>query len=135
MLKLPRRKIERIRIGLWSFRQKGKSATLKLSDLRACDNCGGKLTGEEGRNITFYIVRVTMAVLNPRAINQVMGLHQYFQGKAFALAEVMAPESDHAVELVAEQEGGKWAELLICFDCAAGNKRFVLLEVVERISK
>ena len=108
---------------------------MRLSELRPCDNCGGKLTGEEGRNITFYIIRFTMAVFNPNAINQVMGMHQYFQGKAFALAEVMAPESDHAVNLVAEQEGGKWVELLICFDCAAGTKQFVLLEVGERISK
>ena len=108
---------------------------MRLSELRPCDNCGGKLTGEEGRNITFYILRVTMAVLNPRAINQVMGMHQYFQQSSFALAEAMAPESDHAVLLVGEQEGERWAELLICFDCAAGKKPFVLLEVVEKISE
>ena len=60
------------------------SRTLKLSDLRPCDGCGGKIAP------LFYVVRTEMAVVNTVDANQVLGLRQIFQG-SLGLAEAMAP--------------------------------------------
>jgi len=109
---------------------------MKLTELRPCDNCGGKLTGEVGRNIQFYVLQVSMAILNPRAINQVLGMNLYFQNKSLPVAEMFVPEADDAVELLADQKGlGGWAKLFICFDCAIGSKQLNLLAAMENFDR
>jgi hypothetical protein len=53
---------------------------LKLSELKPCAKCGGPL--RKPPSIQWYVVRMCHAMLNPRATNEVLGLAQYFQGRA-----------------------------------------------------
>lgn len=86
---------------------------MKLSELRVCDSCRGPLLAPGG-GITFRVVRVSMAVVSPRAAREVMGLSMMFGG-ALGLAEAMAPEAD-AVKILADH-GTPWTELFLCQDC------------------
>lgn len=92
---------------------------MKLSELRPCDSCNGPLTGSGPiRHATWYVIRATQAMVSTVAANQVMGLHQIFQGRAFGLAEAMAPNADGAVVVMGDQEPKLMTELFICMDCA-----------------
>lgn len=85
--------------------------TMRLSELRPCDYCGGALTGKDGRCPVFHVVDRRLATIDPREANQVLGLTQYFQG-ALGLAEIMGPLSDPVkVSYVNETA-------LVCNDCA-----------------
>ena len=86
---------------------------MKLSDLRPCDACGGKLKSDMAAG--FYVVRFSLAMFKPQAANQVLGLTQIFQG-ALRLAEAMAPEAD-VVMVCGDEEPALMTELLVCMDC------------------
>lgn len=86
---------------------------MKLSELRPCDACGGKLKSDMAAG--FYVVRFSLAIFKPQAVNQVLGLTQMFGG-ALGLAEAMAPESD-VVIVAGDQEPQLMNELLVCMDC------------------
>lgn len=106
---------------------------MKLSELKPCAKCGGKLEGQHGSPI-FYVINVSQAVLNPTAINHVLGMHQYFQGKALGLAELMAPDSDEAAVVLAEQPGIEWTKLFLCMDCGmAGDIN--IAELMEKTNE
>lgn len=87
---------------------------MKLSELRPCDNCGGKIAP------TFYVVRVSLALFDPRATNTQLGLVQMFGGAgngALALAEIMGPTPD-VVQIAGDKKKELRTELFICQDCA-----------------
>lgn len=84
---------------------------MKLTDLRPCDNCQGKLVP------TFYVVRFSQALFNARAANQVLGLNQIFGGSAFGLAEAFAPNPDGAVMVFGDKDPSLQTELLVCQEC------------------
>lgn len=84
---------------------------MKLSDLRPCDNCGGPI-GQ-----MFYVMRYSIALINPDAGNQVLGLAQMFRG-SLALAEAMAPRPDCVKVAMDDPEFKELTtELFICNDC------------------
>jgi hypothetical protein len=110
---------------------------MKLTDLRPCDACNGPLQGKPGgvRSATWYVVRVTQAMLNPKAAGRTLGLAQFFgQGSispaALNLAEVMGDCGDDAVMILGDKEPALTTELFICFDCYCGP--LDLASVVER---
>jgi len=82
---------------------------MKLSELRPCDACGGPHHGQ------FYVLRMSLAMVKPRAANQVLGLTQIFGG-ALGLAEVMAPEAE-AVMILGDAEPALWSEYHLCNSC------------------
>lgn len=84
---------------------------MKLSELRPCDKCGGKLVP------TFYVVRFSQALFNAKHANAVIGLNTIFGGRALALAETMAPGADEAVLVFGDKEKQLETELLICEEC------------------
>lgn len=91
---------------------------MKLSDLRPCDGCGKPLTNQPygGRSLQFYRVRVTTVLVNPRALQQVAAMAQFFGGKSLQLAEIFSPDPDVAVPL-SEREPQCETELLLCMTC------------------
>jgi hypothetical protein len=86
---------------------------MKLSELKPCDCCGGPIV-KDG-NITWMVIKTSLAVISPKAAQQVMGMTQYFGG-ALGLAEAMSPEPE-AVKIVANEQDGQWSEIHVCMDC------------------
>lgn len=80
---------------------------MKLSELKPCPLCGGKISP------VFYTVKVQQMMLDTRAANQVLGLTQIFGG-ALGLAEAMAPVDDVTIKLQEE-------ETAVCQDCFLGS--------------
>lgn len=85
---------------------------MRLLDLRPCDNCHGPIAPQ------FYVVRVSMAFIKPDAVNEFMGMHQFFGGRASAaMVENFAPAAADAVIVAGDREPSLMTELLICHTC------------------
>lgn len=81
----------------------------RVSDLRPCDNCHGKIVPQ------FYLLRVSLALIKPQAVNEFMGMHQFFGGRASAaLVENFAPAAADAVIVAGDQEPSLMTEIVIC---------------------
>jgi len=98
---------------------------MKLSELRPCDVCGGKLAPN------FYVLRMSIALISSTPTNQVLGLAQYFRGN-LGLAEVFAPESDQAVVVAMDEKEhkGLMQEFFVCAACYLNL--ICLAELVEK---
>ena len=100
---------------------------MKLTDMRPCDDCGA--TYEIGM---FYILDSSLAIFKPEAINQVMGMHRYFQGQAIHLAEMFSPDPD--IVLIASDDDPKMnTRIFLCQDCFMGEVR--LASLVEKVNE
>jgi len=89
---------------------------MKLSELRKCDHCGGVLAPQG----LFYVVRVSLAMVRPAAVNQVAGLMQLWGDSSdwgLLLAETMAPDGADAVTVAGDKEPSLMAEFLVCQTC------------------
>jgi len=85
---------------------------MKVTDLRPCDNCGGPIAP------SFYIVRMTMAFIKPAAIDEFMGMHKFFGGRASpALVENFAPAAADAVIVAGDKEPSLMTEAFVCAKC------------------
>lgn len=85
-----------------------------LNELRACDNCNGPV------GMMFYVVRMSIAVVNPDAVNETIGMHQFFGGRASAaLVENFSPSSSHGFKIAMDEDEGKelCTEAFICSTC------------------
>lgn len=86
----------------------------KLSDLRPCDACCGPVGG------TFYVVRHSIAVVNVAAVNEFVGMSQFFQHRApAALIENFAPETARGFTVAMDEPefSPLGEELFICPTC------------------
>lgn len=92
---------------------------MKLSEIRPCDNCGGKVAPQ------FYLVRGTLALFSPQAANATLGLTQMFGG-ALALAEAMSPDPE-VVKLASDHDKSLQSELFLCQTCYMGDVNLALL--------
>jgi len=101
---------------------------MKLSEIRPCDACGGPLPGKQKLPM-FYVVRFSPAVFDRQAVNETMGMHQYFQHQSLELAELFAPGSDHAVNVAMDDPKHRdtMTELLLCQDCFLGELNLAVL--------
>lgn len=81
---------------------------MKLSELRPCALCGGKVYP------IFYRVRVEQVMVDVGKVNQVLGLNHVLGGKALGVAEAMSP-----VDEVTFEVGSK--EAILCQECAFGR--------------
>ena len=95
---------------------------MKLSELRPCDKCGGIVAPQ------FYIVRTSLAIINPQSANATLGLTQMFGGH-LALAEAMSPDAD-AVKIAGEFNKELWTELRLCTACYMSDLN--IAEIAER---
>lgn len=82
---------------------------MKLSELKPCAVCNGKITP------IWYVLRISQAIIKPNAANTVLGLRQMFGG-SIALAEAMAPEPD-CVLVMGDQEPSLMHEVFVCQAC------------------
>lgn len=82
---------------------------MKLSELRPCDCCGGKIAPH------FYVVRLSQAMVMAKEANAVLGLAQMFGG-ALGLAEVVAPDAD-AVKIFGDERKELMHEFFLCQEC------------------
>ncbi len=86
----------------------------KLTDLRPCDNCT-KPIGQ-----IFYVVRFSLAVVNARAVNQMLGMHHFFGGKAgMPLIENFAPEMAQGFTIAMDEKDSAalGTEAFLCNIC------------------
>jgi len=103
-----------------------KTFGLKLSEVRPCDCCGGKLVP------FFQHIQIRHAIFNPRNVNGVLGVMQMWgktNAQALAVAESMAPGSEAAVEVLDELDAT--TTLFICNECFL-KKPVNLAEIAER---
>lgn len=101
---------------------------MKLSELKPCAGCGGPLLVKHIGQ--WYVVRSSMAILNPQAANQTLGLAQFFQG-SMALAEAFSPAVNDAVIICGDKEPALLDEVHLCFECFYGKPLGMLLEGVR----
>ena len=82
---------------------------MKLSELRPCDSCGGKITPQ------FYVIRSSIALFTSQA-SRVVGMTLYLG--SLALAEVVSP-ADEVVMVAMDSDEHKalMVELFICQEC------------------
>ena len=97
---------------------------MKLSELRPCDSCGGKIAP------VFRIVTCDLAAINPSEANRVLGMNQFFGGHALGLAEVFSGRDP--VKLASEEAATESLQqrLFLCMDCWC--KPICLAELSER---
>jgi hypothetical protein len=86
---------------------------MKLSSARPCDGCGQPWLTPTS---TGYVVRISQAMLSPRAANETLALTQILGGN-LAVAEVFAPRAKEAILVFGEREPALWTELLLCTEC------------------
>ncbi len=106
---------------------------MKLSELKPCDHCGGPLPP------SWWIVRVSQAMLDREATQETLGLMQMLGG-SLAIAEAMGARSEEAVLVMGDKVTGLWTEIFLCQDCALGmnddhgdyNLGELLVKVEER---
>lgn len=95
---------------------------MKVSELRPCDNCGGPIAP------AFTVVRFSQALINADAVNEFMGMHRFFGGRAHpALVENFAPASRDAALIFGDKDKLLETELLICQDCFTGEINLAML--------
>ncbi len=99
---------------------------MKLSELRPCDKCGGKIAP------MFYVLRISQALFTPAA-GQTLHMARYLN--SLEIGELFAPESDDAVMVVGDQEKALMTELLICQPCFLGGPVDLAILCENRINQ
>lgn len=96
---------------------------MKLSDIRPCDQCGGKIAP------MFYVVKSSIAMFNRNAVNEQLGLVQMFGGggAGIALAEVMGAHGNDVVMIAGDEDEQLWFEFYLCQDCFMGPVNLAVL--------
>jgi len=84
-----------------------KTKKLSYKELKPCFVCGGAIAP------IFYRVILDQFLINPKAVNEFMGMHQVFDMKAsHELTALFSPQSDRMAE------SPTTVEHLICQNCA-----------------
>jgi hypothetical protein len=64
------------------------------------------------------VIRTSIAVVNRRAVNEFLGMHQFFGGNASAaLVENFAPSASTAINVAMDREPSLMCEFVVCQDC------------------
>jgi len=102
---------------------------MKLSELRPCDNCGGKIAP------IFYVLRISPAVINMRDAHQGVALGEAF-GFPLELVEGMGMSGEiGTIAMDEKKDSGKqiMTEIWICQECHM--QPINIAEIVERVSE
>jgi len=81
---------------------------MKLTEIRPCDSCGGKIAPQ------FYVLRLSLAMFKPSAVNSTMGIAQITG--SLAIAETLSPDPE-VVTVMGDEDKRLWMELYLCPDC------------------
>jgi hypothetical protein len=66
----------------------------------------------------FYVIRFSIALVNPQKANQVLGMHQFFQGQSLPLAELFAGGDDVVTVAMDDKDHRElMVEAYVCNDC------------------
>lgn len=98
---------------------------MKLSNLRPCDVCNGKIVPQ------FYVVRMSLAFFKPNATNAVLGLSQI--SGSIGLAETLAPDTQ-CVVVAGDEKPELMSEFFMCFRCAMSGP-IDLMRLLDRASE
>ncbi len=98
---------------------------MKLSELRPCDVCSGPV------QTVFYLVTISLAVVDVEKANRVLGLNQIYGGSAFELAEIMSPDPE-CVKILEEEMSEPPEKIFVCQDCA--TKDLNVLALMEKMN-
>ncbi len=90
---------------------------MKLSELKPCASCHKPLMQAPAIR-PFYVLRMSMAMIDAAKANRVLGLMHAMGGgmPGFPIAEAMSPDSD-CVLVTGDQEPSLLSILFICQDC------------------
>jgi hypothetical protein len=87
---------------------------MKISDLRPCFFCSGNIVP------LFYLVRISAAIVLPKAAHRVVELTEIMGGmantSALHVAESLAPDAD-CVKILGDEERDLMTQLCICQEC------------------
>ncbi len=99
---------------------------MKLSEIRPCDLCGGKISPN------FYVLRFSVAFFSP-STRQVLAMTDYFNGN-LALGEMFSGDEDVVKVAMDDREHGKQLtdEVFLCQECYM-MKKISLPELAEKI--
>lgn len=104
---------------------------MKLSELKPCAMCNGSLLKPPAGS--WYVIRLTQALIDPKAARETGGLAMMFGGfnapGALAVAEALSPNAD-AVMIMGDKDASLTTELHVCFDCMV-QKLSPLLHAAE----
>lgn len=95
---------------------------MKLSELRPCVSCGKPLVGQ-GKPPVFYVLRVSLAMVDPEAASGVLGLTQIMSAgrppspAALHIAEALAPDAEGFVRIMGDESPDLMTHLVVCQDC------------------
>lgn len=98
-----------------------KTSGIKLSEIRPCDFCGGKIAPQ------FYVLDIKFAMFG-RGTSEVLGLVHGF-GFPLGLAESFAPRAEEAI--VVAEDPAMNHRLFICQKCYLEGSSRSLAEVAE----
>jgi hypothetical protein len=66
----------------------------------------------------FHMVRTSLVFVNAQAVNEFLGMHQFFGGKASAaLVENFSPHAADAVVIAGDREPSLMTEIVVCQTC------------------
>lgn len=94
---------------------------MKLSELPLCIECDKPPIGP-GKGF-FYVLRVSMAMVDPRAASGVLGVTQIVSGgmgptpAALRVAEALAPDADGFVKVLSDEDPRLGTQIVVCQDC------------------
>ncbi len=87
---------------------------MKISELRPCIVCGGNIVP------LFYLVRISAAIVLPKAAHQIIELTEIMGGMenrgALHVAESLAPDAD-CVKILGDEEPELLTQLCVCQEC------------------
>ena len=113
---------------------------MKLSELPLCVECDKPVIGPETGRGPFYVVRSSLAMVDPRAASGVLGVMQIVSGgrtptpAAINIAEALAPDAEGAIKILGDEEPTLMTQFALCQNCALmGNHRFPIW--IEKASK
>ena len=93
-------------------------------EIRPCDFCKGPITP------FFYVFDVSMAVVNAPNANELLGMHQFFQGKSLEMAALFSPGSREMATILNDPESR--TRLYCCQDCLTKKLGCVCGAIEER---
>lgn len=104
-----------------------KVENLGAHDVRPCDFCGGAIAP------IFYVIDVRIASFNPGNVNHLLGMDQYFGGKAPQIAEIFAPGADAIVQVCDDIDAR--TRLFACVKCYTGQPLDLAIAADARAEK
>lgn len=94
---------------------------MKLSEVPLCIECNQPPIGP-GKG-PFYVLRSSLAMVDPRAASGVLGVTQIMSGgrpptgRSLLVAEALAPGSDDFVMILGDKEPKLMTEVVVCQRC------------------